>query len=201
MKKIMVVFFSFFIFANSCNASQSNYIKIEKSISYIKGNQRITERDYGSGIQWNEDYMVTAKHVNFVNGVVYKSSDIDLQFVKHKSEGEIPSWRERVPGENIIVLGNSHNGTLSVTGNDLNLFSETIYGLLYVNNAPVQHGQSGGPVFGSDGKVIGMTIAMFTGKQDDGKPIPQLNGKGKYFSMYLPYEEIQKEWKKYQNSL
>lgn len=192
----------------SCVASAEEvYVKFEAIQTYEEGNRVLTEHDYGSGIRWNKDYVVTAKHVSFAQNSVYKCSDnCDLQFVKREivGNGVVPEWRDSVAAEKVTIVGNSIDGKTVVSkGQDINRYfyvsagkvesrpekEEQRNAIVYASTAQIVHGQSGGPVLGDDGKVLGMLI---------GKTI--LTGKGgeKYtVSVYVPYSVIKAEWEKY----
>lgn len=192
----------------SCVASaEENYVKFEAIQTYEEGDRVLTEHDYGSGVRWNNDYVVTAKHVGFAQNSVYKCSEnCDLQFVKRKvvGNGVVPEWRESVATEKVTIIGNSIGGKTVVSkGRDINRYFYVASGkiesrpekanqknaIVYASTAEIVDGQSGGPVFSDDGKVVGMLI---------GKTI--LTGKGgeKYtVSVYVPYSVIKAEWEKY----
>lgn len=193
----------------SCVASaEENYVKFEAVQTYEEGNRVLTEHDYGSGVRWNKDYVVTAKHVSFAQDSVYKCSEnCDLQFVKREivGNGVVPEWRESVAAENVTIIGNSVGGkTVISKGQDINRYFYVAAGkvesspekvgqenaVVYASTAQIVHGQSGGPVFGDDGKVVGMLIGktILTGK----------DGEQYTVSVYVPYSVIKTEWEKYQ---
>jgi len=188
-------------------SAEENYVKFEAVQTYEEGNRVLTEHDYGSGVRWNDDYVVTAKHVSFAQGSVYKCSEnCDLQFVKRKivGNGVVPQWRESVATEKVTIIGNSIGGkTVISKGQDINRYFYVASGkvesrpekpnqenaIVYASTAEIVHGQSGGPVFGDDGKVVGMLIGktILTGKE----------GKQYTVSVYVPYSVIKAEWEKY----
>lgn len=198
----VLVLISFNVFANN-----QSYIKIESSYSYVENGRKFTMNEYGSGVRWNSEYIVTAKHVDFISGSVYKCShNCDLQFVKKDSTDGIPQWRERIPLEDVTIVGNSPGSkTIISKGNDLNLKyyvsntkvesapykKEEVNALVYASSAKVIQGQSGGPVFGHNGDVIGMVV---------GNTILTNVKTGQEFevSLYVPYSIIEREWLKFQ---
>lgn len=152
-----------------------------------------TKLDFGSGIQWNQDYIVTAKHVAFVENSVYKCMDgCDIQFVKSKSNKQAPVWRQHVAGEKITFLGIDQNSKLqAISGNDLNIETTTTSNTNVIANLANNKtfgGMSGGPAYAADGKVVG----MLTGGAalDDGQPV----------TVYLSYEVVKAAWDKFQST-
>jgi hypothetical protein len=175
------------------------FLKKTESVVIENGKKfKDTNSDFGSGVQWNENYVVTAKHVNFVENSAYKCIDgCELQFVKHKATGPIPVWRNLVPNESLTFVGVDHfNKFRADAGKDLNtkVFtkSNSVVQVNLANNITVG-GMSGGPAFGSDGKVVGMlTGGVLT---TDRKELKQF---GDDLSAFLTYDVIQQEWLKFQ---
>lgn len=152
-----------------------------------------TKNDFGSGIQWNEDYIVTAKHVSFVDNSVYKCHDgCDIQFVKRKAIGSIPEWRNLVAGEKVTFLGVDQLSKIqAISGIDLNIKTFTSSNssvLANLANSQTFGGMSGGPAYSNDGKVVG----MLTG----GANLEN----GNHVTVYLSYEVVKAAWDKFQNS-
>lgn len=179
----------------------AKFVEFEHSSKFVKNGTIYTKTDMASGVQWNKDYVVTAKHVSFADGIVYKSGgELDLQFVKKAVDNVIvPKWRDRKAGENVTIIGVSQSGKVKeAKGKDLDIYSEKGNSINYLTTAVTVGGQSGGPVFSDDGHVIGILVAITDGKDANGNLDPSLKGKGKEFSLYIPYEVIQKEWNKYQ---
>lgn len=181
------------------------FIKIDKHSEVVIKSQTFDSHDYGSAIQWNKDYAVTAKHVSFAEGSVYTCSEnCDIRFIKRKAESPLYRWRSPKPFEPIIFAGNSSGSKTHISqGEDLNIAlymsgskvenkpftPDATNTVLYATNAKVVHGQSGGPVIGKDGEIIGMVI---------GETQVVQNGKEFIVSLYIPYNTIQKEWNKFQ---
>lgn len=194
-----------FISFNSVANNNDYFIKIDKHSEIIKNNQKYDVHDYGSAIPWNNEYAVTAKHVSFVKNSVYVCSEnCDIQFIKFKNSSPI-RWRNPVAHEKLTFLGNNKEQTSNqFSGKDLDFIlymngaKVTNYPFknhatntqLYVSDSPVSHGQSGGPVIGSDGKVVGMIIGETT--------VTDIKTNKKFsVSLYIPYQIIQKEWLKF----
>lgn len=198
---LFLFFFSFNILA------EPYYIKISATQVYEEEDTVITEKDYGSGVRWNNEYVVTAKHVSFAPNSVYKcSKDCDLQFIKMplKGKGFIPEWRERKPYEKVTIIGNSIGGkTIVSEGKDIKQsfyveekkvvnspsYSGQSNTMVYATTAQIVEGQSGGPVFGNDGKVLGFLIGKTVVTSEIGKKFN--------VSIYVPYSIIKKEWDKF----
>lgn len=154
----------------------------------------------GSGVQWNEEYAVTVKHIPYLANVVHRcSSGCDLVFFRHRSTGKIPTWRSAKGGESVSALGFSlFPGTLEGQGTALSTRVELpdqadteAYG---VHDGPIVMGMSGGPVIGRDKAVLGITVGMLMGKRP---AFFEFRGKPR-LSLYLPYDVILREWKVFQ---
>lgn len=150
-----------------------------------------TVNSYGSGSQWNADYVVTAKHVNFVENSAYLcSAGCDLQFVKRKAAGVVPVWRDVVAQEKITFVGIDQNDKLqSKTGVDLGVVTSTTTNSdISIRLVATQTfgGMSGGPAYAQDGSIVG----ILTGSVDNnGAPAK---------AVMVPYEVIKAEWVKFQ---
>lgn len=152
-----------------------------------------TKLDFGSGIRWNEDYIVTAKHVAFVENSVYKCKEgCDIQFVKSKNPKQSPVWRKHVAGEKITFLGIDQNSKLqAISGNDLNIETTTTTNTAVIANLSSNKtfgGMSGGPAYATDGKVVGMLTGGAT--LENGEPV----------TVYLSYEVIKSAWDNFQKT-
>lgn len=148
-----------------------------------------------SGIKWNDDYVVTAKHVEFIKGE--ESQEYDIKFVKMKSNKPQPSFRDHIPGEALTVVGNNgKNGVRSVSGVDSDTAAYVENQQIFIGKGKAQTnqnieiisvkanpGQSGGPVIGTDGKVVGMLIGDASA-YDPNK------------SFYIPYSVLKQEFDK-----
>lgn len=177
---------------------------MDKKLSFItfhKKTEKISREDnkkfkdtlneFGSGAQWNEDYVVTAKHVAFVKNSAYKCREgCDIQFVKRKAYSGVPVWRNVVPLEQLTFVGTDQSNQLQQkTGFDIDKKAITT-----VNRAipvrlvatPTVVGMSGGPAYAKDGSVVG----ILTGGVTDANSTE--------FAVMIPYEIIQAEWVKFQ---
>ena len=202
LKQILVVVAALMI-VGCASPSPYNYVRMEKTTSFTEKGVRYTKDDIGSAVQWNEDYVVTAKHVNFVDGIEYKCHEgCDLQFVKKKAKGPIPQWRNHVSNEELTIVGtNMKKRVVVAKGKDLDLYTSSSTNTntnVYISTAITEGGMSGGPVFGNDLKVVGILTGGTKGVDINGNKAPELVGKGEDFSLYIPYRTIQAEWNKFQ---
>lgn len=153
----------------------------------------------GSAIQWNEDYAVTAKHIPFLWNVAHKGRG-DLVFFKHKSI-KVPQWRPHIAGETLTAAGLSPflipvkgiGKALAARAELADLNDKVHYAF---SDAPVVKGMSGGPVFGQDAKVVGITVG-FIAERFYKKAANQEIAGSKRFTIFMPYDEIQREWIKF----
>ena len=148
---------------------------------------------HGSGAQWNADYVVTAKHVNFVENSAYLcKTGCDLQFVKRKSAGAVPVWRDVVSLEKLTFVGIDKTDTLqNKSGVDLNIITKTDANSsinIRLVSTPTLGGMSGGPAYGKDGSVVGILTG---GVSMDG---------ANEQAVMVPYEVIKAEWLKFQST-
>jgi len=151
----------------------------------------------GSAIQWNQHYAVSAAHIPMLPDVVHRcSTGCDLVFIRREAEGPVPNWRPTVVGETLEVVGLSPS-LVTVRGIGVSKAAKvrldragdtTAYA---VNDAPIVKGMSGGPVYGADDAVVGMTIGIFQPQH------PRMGARqnDRKLSVYVPYEIIQKEWR------
>lgn len=150
-----------------------------------------TVNSHGSGAQWNADYVVTAKHVNFVENSIYLcKTGCDLQFVKRKATGSVPAWRDVVALEKITFVGIDQNDTLqNKSGSDLNTVTSTdTNSAITVRLVATQTvgGMSGGPAYAKDGSVVGILTGSVS--------IDGVNAQ----AVMVPYDVIKAEWLKFQ---
>ncbi|MFF7710431.1 trypsin-like peptidase domain-containing protein [Pseudomonas sp. NPDC007930] len=156
----------------------------------------------GSAVQWNEDYAVTVKHVPYLDGAVYQGRG-DVQFFKHKASMPLPVWRQYSTGETLTAVGFS-SLYVPVKGQGHALAAlvrlDAQDGVFYAtHDGPTAKGMSGGPVFGDDGDVVGINVAYLTEsdlaqlKRQDLAHQPRV-------SIFMPYNEIAKEWRRFQAS-
>lgn len=173
----------------------------------------------GSGIQWNEEYYVTARHVKMLSRPSH-TCNCDLKFIKRPFSGDLPRWREARPGEEIVALGYNSKVPLFSRGRVLGLpiIVENPYAakgkelrilstispwpnfIAYqTHDAPIMGGMSGGAVISVEtGEVLGMNIS-FTKKRRQ-RLFNQEHGLAPDtpVSIFVPYSMIQASWDNYQ---
>jgi hypothetical protein len=147
-----------------------------------------------SGIQWNEQYMVTAKHVDFLSAPgVACAQACDLQFVRQRQDAST-NWRSAKPLEAVRVVGVVQGkGLIEYRGRVLPWMqslpgSDVKYQMV---SAQVEDGMSGGPVYGDDGAVLGMVVGFIDPaalKAND-----QFKG-FEHIGLFLPTAEIERQW-------
>jgi serine protease Do len=155
---------------------------------------------FGSGMIIHPDgYILTCNHV--VNGMslikvkigkdknlyqgklVWSNPEKDIAIVKIISQKKFPiiqfaSSKEVPIGEKVFAIGNpfgfDHTLTIGVLGGkNRNLSSENHeYDKLLQTDAALNPGNSGGPLFNSKGKVIGMNAIIISSYQNMGFAIP-----------------------------
>jgi serine protease Do len=142
----------------------------------------------GTGFYINRDYLVTAAHVvegcvrmelsdATALEVVRSEPDLDLAVLKVPGDpavlfepGESDVWLELSPqldaklGETVTALGFPYLGRfgqgLTVTGGNVSALPGGTFGQSQIMiSAPVQPGNSGGPLLNADGEVIGVVVA------------------------------------------
>jgi S1-C subfamily serine protease len=142
----------------------------------------------GTGFYINRDYLVSAAHVvegcsrmeltdSTVLEVVRSEPDLDLAVLKVPGDpavlfepGESDVWLELSPqldaklGETVTALGYPYLGRfgqgLTVTGGNVSALPGGAFGQSQIMiSAPVQPGNSGGPLLNADGEVIGVVVA------------------------------------------
>ena len=186
-----------------------NFITFEKTVEghVVQNGKTITDTQshYGSGVQWNEDYVVTAKIVNFVDGSAQPClKACEIQFIKRKATAPVPDWRSHVANERITFVGiESESRFRAEFGMDLNVktYTETNTGtLLNVADNQIVSGMSGGPAYGLDGKVVGILTGSTESANLRNSTNRNLSGRGEHVSVYLSYDDVQKEWEKFQQS-
>lgn len=153
-----------------------------------------------SAIQWNEEYAVTAKHTPFLPDVVHEGLG-DVVFFKHKA-AQVPLWRDYVPGEAVTAVG-FNSLMLPVQGKGHALaplvrLEGTKGSVFYsVHDGPIVKGMSGGPVFAEDGKVLGINIAFVSKDELQARNRMDLVN-SKRISVFMSFNEIDKEWRRFQ---
>ncbi|EIM17040.1 S1C family serine protease [Pseudomonas chlororaphis] len=179
-----------------CNGTLSPVSSNEELPGYFPINA-VAYLFQGSAVQWNQNYAVSVAHIPLLPDVVHHcSTGCDLVFLRHNADGILPVWRSAIAGEAVETVGNSPllitikgTGTHKTPKARLDRKGDsTAYAL---NDAPVAQGMSGGPVYGKDGAVLGMTVGIF----QPHSPLPIALKSSKRLSAYLPYEIVQREWR------
>lgn len=149
-----------------------------------------------SFIQMNEHYAMTAKHISTLKHHDYEcSTGCDLVFFKHEDKNFKPyQWRRPVINESVTQVGITRDGTSIVKkGVVTDVYTKPSNDSQFYRMSTTSNtvkGMSGGPVYGQDGKLIGMTIGTPEDK----------NYSDKVKSVFNPYEIIEMEWNIFQKS-
>lgn len=151
---------------------------------------------FGSAVQWNEQYAVSAAHIPSLANVAHRcSTGCDLVFIRREAKGALPTWRSAVAGEALEAVGQSPFfetvkgvGTSKAKRVRLNGRNDrTAYALA---DAPVVEGMSGGPIYGRDDAVVGITVGKYTSTF----PSPRSTAEDRPLTVYVPYDVVLREW-------
>ncbi len=103
--------------------------------------------------------------------VVGRDPRTDIAVIKVSADRKLPyielgQSRDVKPGEWVVAMGNPFGLGGSVTAGIVSAVSRDIgsgpYDQFIQIDAPINHGNSGGPLFTQDGKVIGMNTAIYS---------------------------------------
>lgn len=176
--------------ANQQNSNEINFVRFaaeQKNVTETpKG--RIVSYDYfmGSGVSWNEDYVVTAKHVvvNPLSGQTEYvcNNGCDLKFVRRKADGQVPQWRERQNNEPLSAIGATielnkmnpqkvNRKVIVAKGRDVDITTQTYANAdswVFLARMDTVQGMSGGPLYGEDKNVVGILTGTVKLRQQNG---------------------------------
>ncbi|MHC5352369.1 serine protease [Metapseudomonas furukawaii] len=150
----------------------------------------------GSAVQWNQRYAVSAAHIPSLSNVVHRcSTGCDLVFIRRDAEGTPPTWRPAIAGEPLETVGQSPllitvKGTGTSKTQRVRLNEKGDHTPYALSDAPVVEGMSGGPVYGADDAVVGMTVGIYLPRL----PLPPSLANSETLTVYVPYDIIQREW-------
>ncbi len=175
---------------------EDSVVEIETTISSTDENTKTKEvsKGAGSGVILTDDgYIGTNAHVvkeatsievslhsgeKYTAKLIGKDEKEDIAVLKIEASNLKPitfcdSDKIKV-GEHVIVIGNPlgtlggsvTDGIISAIDRTLNVEGETM--TLIQTNAEINHGNSGGGMFGEDGKFIGLIVAKSTGDDIEG---------------------------------
>lgn len=158
---------------------------------------------FASGIRWNEEYLVSVKHLEDGSGLKKcASSKLDLAFYKKPITPieNIPSWADMKTGSVVSMEG------FIFKGEEFNkIKGEVISGVFTYGGQKkyklasnlVSNGMSGGPVKDGDGNVVGLIIGYTATpvkiKSDENQNA--VKGADKQFSVLIPYSSVKEGWK------
>jgi hypothetical protein len=185
------------------------FVAFEKKmeIHIIEGGKEFkkTQDQYATGVQWNSEYAVTSKRAYFAKDIVYKCPEVcDIQFIKRKAIQPVPLWRSHVANERLMFVGvQDESNFRSEFGTDIDLKSYTqqhTTSSAFVADNHVVEGMSGAPAYALDGKVIGILLTPAKKHNLTSPESSHLNGRGEHFAVYVSYNDIKKEWDRFQSS-
>lgn len=150
----------------------------------------------GSAVQWNNHYAVSTAHIPSLSNVVHRcSTGCDLVFIRKDADGPLPRWRPAVVGEALEAVGQTPllitvKGKGSSKAQRVRLKEKNDRTPYALSDTPVVQGMSGGPIYGSDSAVVGITVGVYK----PSLPLPAPLTESKNLTVYVPYEIIQHEW-------
>ena len=192
------------VLATGC-ASNIEKNNTQKNSSTFKGHVIHVVADgssaYASGVRWNDDYIVTVKHLKGFNSKQKCDSDnLDVAFIKKEktsSESSI-KWTNFLNNENVLMMGSSKNKeTREIPGSVMKgkfpYKNSTEYKLV---TGQVRKGMSGGPIKNNKEEVVGIIIGytqpiLLTGQEETKR----------VYSVMLPFDSINKEWENIKNKI
>jgi serine protease Do len=140
---------------------------------YIATNRHVIKNAYEIIIRLEDGSPVRAK-------LIGHGGDIDLALLKIDTNKKLTPVKfgkseDLSLGDDIIVIGNPFglgttvtSGILSAMNRDLGF---SMFDSFLQTDAPINHGNSGGPIFNMKGKVIGVSTAYYTGGNAKGGSI------------------------------
>jgi len=178
----------------------------DNSLSYVQFESKKTTADdsyfsISSGVQWNEDYVVTLKGTQTDRDKFACLDECGVVFVKSRKSMNIPQWRHRISNEPVTLIGASDevgsNFVIKSMDIDVSAISADItpYPVYAVPVPVVENNAEGGPVYGFDGKVIGIISGFVNTVDDSGERLTYLDGfDSGFFALYIPYSELIRAW-------
>lgn len=218
-KLMCIVFFSLLMtgcaindIGNTVNRKMDNYSIIDtikepqSKMDYIRFESRKTEAadtyfSVSSGVQWNDDYVVTLKTTESENDKFACLDECGVVFIKKHKQAPVPEWRHRISNEPVTLLGASDDidETFVYKSMDIDVSAIsadiTPYPVYAIPTTIVENNAEGGPVYGSDGKVIGIISGFVNTVDDTGERLTYLDGfDSGFFALYIPYSELIRAW-------
>lgn len=156
-------------------------------------------------VQWDENYAITTAHTGPLARTVYRSKELDLQFVyrplqSYTKNGKtypdvVPRWRSAQPPEPLVLKGypETHSTRVQLTPSQAvaQSFMYNEQNVYQLAKGRVVHGMSGGAVSTPSGENVGMVIGNLRDAQTFESTQPQ------YYVIYLPYTAIEAEFEKF----